>query len=320
MNTALGLLFVFVISFLLFYVVVNRVMKQKHVNRRIDEFIPSSSILEETKSLEEKQNVFRRFIVMTAKAFNGMKFVRKKEKMLQEAGSMLKPEEFFELRILIGVGAGLVSFLIGLHWLIWIIAAIAGFVAPVSYMKRKRKKRLNLLSYQLVEALGMMANSMRAGFSFMQAIQLAGKEMPDPLGTEFERVIREMGLGVSLDKAFQDMLERLPNKELEVVVQAILAQRTSGGNLAELMETMEETIRGRIRVLEELNTLIAQGKMSSWVITLLPVGLAFYLYFVSPDYFRPMLNHPLGWLMISGAVLSTIIGWIVIQKIIRIEV
>ncbi len=187
-------------------------------------------------------------------------------------------------------------------------------------MKQKRTKRLNLLSYQLIETLGMMANSMRAGFSFMQAMQLAGKEMPAPLGPEFERVVRESGLGVPLEQVLLDLANRLPNKELEVVVQAILSQRKSGGNLAELMEKMEDTIRGRVRILEELNTLTAQGKMSSWIITLLPVCLGLYLNFMSKDYFSPMLEHPLGWMMIFISAISLILGWILIQKIIRIEV
>jgi tight adherence protein B len=187
-------------------------------------------------------------------------------------------------------------------------------------MKRKRKKRLAYVNYQLIEVLGMMANSMRAGFSFMQAMQLVGKEIPDPLGPEFERVIRQAGLGVPLEDVFEEMEKRLPNKELEVVIRAILAQRRSGGNLAELLETMEETIRGRVRILEELNTLTAQGRMSSWIITLLPVALGLYLALVNREYFAPMLEHPLGWAMLFIASVSIIIGWVVIQKIIRIEV
>lgn len=165
-----------------------------------------------------------------------------------------------------------------------------------------------------------MSNSMRAGFSFLQAMKLVGKEMPDPIGPEFERVVREAGLGVPVEEVFENMLIRSPNKELEVVVQAILAQRNSGGNLAGLLETMEETIRGRIRILEELKTLTAQGRMSSWVITMIPVGLALYLFFISPDYFGPMLDHPLGWMLLSAGSFFVILGWFLIQKIVQIEV
>lgn len=239
---------------------------------------------------------------------------------MREAGSGLKPEEFFALRILAAVGMGMFTAFLGLPWYLTLLAVFIGFAFPKYSMKRKRKKRLARVNHQLVEVLGMMANSMRAGFSFMQAMQLVGKELPDPLGPEFDRVVRQAGLGVSLEDTFQELVERLPNKEMEVVVRAILAQRRSGGNLAQLLETMEETIRGRVRILEELNTLTAQGRMSSWIITLLPVGLGLYLALVNREYFAPMLEHPLGWTMMFVASVSIIIGWAIIQKIIRIEV
>ncbi|MGG2025720.1 type II secretion system F family protein [Gottfriedia sp. S16(2024)] len=320
MKVFLELFIVYFVSTLLFYVFVNNRIKRRHAVRRINEFIPSSSIVEEVNTNEKKEILFRGVITAISKTFYGVRFVQKYEKKLQEAGSKLKPEEFFALRIVAAIGSGLFALLIELSIFLVILAMIVGFVLPSYNMERKRNKRLNQISSQLIETLGMMANSMRSGFSFMQAIQLAGKEMPDPLGPEFERVVREVGLGVSFEKAFHDLVDRLPNKELEVVIQAILAQRTSGGNLAELMETMEDTIRGRIRILEELKTLTAQGRMSAWVITLLPVGLAFYLYFFSADYFRPMLHHPLGIVMIFAASNSCLIGWLIIQKIIKIEV
>jgi tight adherence protein B len=188
------------------------------------------------------------------------------------------------------------------------------------FVKRRRNKRLNQLTYQLIEVLGMMGNSMRAGFSFMQAMQLVGKEIPDPLGPEFDRCVRQARLGIPLEAVFAELIDRLPNKELDVVLSAILTQRSSGGNMAELLETMEETIRGRIRVLEELRTLTAQWRMSSWIITLLPVGLAFYLAIVNHDYFSPMLNHPLGLTMLFIGAFLILIGWVLIQKIINIEV
>jgi tight adherence protein B len=212
-----------------------------------------------------------------------------------------------------------VAFLV-LHFFLTRVAILIVFILPKFVIKKKSKKRLQLSSQQLIDVLGMMANSMRAGFSFMQAMQLVGKEVPDPLGPEFDRVVRQSGLGIPLEEVFEELVERLPNKELEVVVRAILAQRKSGGNLADLLETMEETIRGRVRILEELKTLTAQGKMSSWIITLLPVGLGLYLAMMNREYFGPMLEHPLGWAMLSVCVISNFIGWLFIQKIIRIEV
>lgn len=290
------------------------------MEQRVNRFLPINSDEEDQEQEQPKDSPIKKTITSSAKAFKNIQFSSRTEKILHEAGSSLKPEEFLVMRMFVGGLVGFAVYLMGLPWFVWVLSIVIGFVIPDFYMKRQRQKRLNMISYQLVEILGMMANSMRAGFSFMQAMQLVGKEIPDPLGPEFERVVRQAGLGIPLDEVFEELVERLPNKELEVVVRAILAQRKSGGNLAQLMETMEETIRGRIRILEELRTLTSQGRMSSWIITLLPVGLAVYLSFASNDYFGPMLEHPLGWVMLSMASISIIMGWLVIQKIIRIEV
>jgi tight adherence protein B len=320
MKTAITILLLFIaVSGTVFLFLVT-FSEKRRINQRINEFLPSPEQVEVLGEREKKPSVSNQLVNKIAAIFKNVQFNEGTEKLLLEAGSKLKPEDFFALRLLTAAGIGLLGLILGLPWYFNAIVVIIGFATPKILMKRKIKKRLAFVNYQLIEVLGMMANSMRAGFSFMQAMQLVGKEIPDPLGPEFERVIRQAGLGVPLEDVFEEMEKRLPNKELEVVIRAILAQRRSGGNLAELLETMEETIRGRIRILEELNTLTAQGRMSSWIITLLPVGLGLYLALVNREYFAPMFEHPLGWAMLFTASVSIIIGWVVIQKIIRIEV
>ncbi|WP_053361546.1 type II secretion system F family protein [Bacillus sp. FJAT-27251] len=311
---------IFIITSLVCFLFLKSASKKRNIAKRVETFLPADHQEESSKPDGQKSNPLKNMVSSFSKVLQNVEFSKKTEKLLLEAGSHLKPEEFFVLKLFTVAALGLFVYVMALPWYMYLAAFLAGFIVPDVYMKRKRTKRLKLISYQLVEILGMMANSMRAGFSFMQAMQLVGKEMPDPLGPEFERVVRQAGLGIPLDEVFQELVERLPNKELEVVVRAILAQRKSGGNLAALMETMEETVRGRIRILEELNTLTAQGRMSSWVITLLPVGLGLYLATANKDYFGPMLDHPLGLVMLSMAGVSIIIGWLFIQKIIKIEV
>ncbi|WP_053216077.1 type II secretion system F family protein [Guptibacillus hwajinpoensis] len=304
---------------IVFYIVSTRIARKKQMNKRIHTFIPLPASKDEVEHVQNN-NVLKRFVSSVSRFFEGIKLSSKTKQLLEQAGSPLKEEEFFVVRLLSALGSSVSLYLVGLPWYVAVPSACIGFAIPNSYMKYKGRKRVKLLSYQLVEALGTMSNSMRAGFSFLQTMQLIGKEMPDPIGPEFDRAVREIGMGIPMDDVFTSLLARLPNKELEVVVQAILAQRKSGGNLAQLMDTMEETIRGRIRVLEELKTLTAQGKLSSVIITALPLVMALYLFFVSPSYFEPMLTNPLGmFLLVSGAI-SLIIGWVLIQKIVRIEV
>ncbi|MCM3765811.1 type II secretion system F family protein [Neobacillus niacini] len=300
------------------YLILNKLSAKKRMDHRMKTFLDSSQTVESEE--EKPQSVVYRFFHSISAIFENVKISRKTEKILNEAGSTYKPEEFLALRFLASAGSIILTFLLGLPWYLLIVAFAVGFMIPKTIMKQKRKKRLAQINYQLIEVLGMMANSMRAGFSFMQAMQLVGKEFPDPLGPEFDRAFRQAGLGMPMEDIFEEMVERMPNNELEVVVRAILAQRRSGGNLAELLETMEETIRGRVRILEELRTLTAQGRLSSWIIALLPIALAAYLSLVNWEYFAPMLQHPLGWLMIFVGAFGNIIGWIWIRKIIQIEV
>ncbi|KKK36629.1 hypothetical protein WQ57_18460 [Mesobacillus campisalis] len=319
-NTLLTLLFIFLGSSLIIFLLLKNVFKKRWMENRMKDFLPVRKEEETEQNAAEKERQLKGALFSASRLFRNIQFSQRTEKLLLEAGSALKPEEYLFVRVSLFFLAGIGAFLFAFPWYVWVMAAVMAYVLPDIQMKRKREKRLKMISYQLVEILGMMANSMRAGFSFMQAMQLVGKEMPAPLGPEFERVVRESSLGVPLDDVFKEMVRRLPNKELEVVVRAILAQRKSGGNLAALMETMEDTVRGRIRILEELNTLTAQGRMSSWVITLLPVGLGLYLALVNKEYFDPMLNHPLGLLMLTVAGISIITGWFFIQRIIKIEV
>jgi tight adherence protein B len=320
MEMALELLLIFLTTSILMFLFLRRYMAKRRIENRISEFLPFTQVSVEETTSRKKNSIYKRFFLSISMIFRNIQFSENTGRILLMAGSKLRPEEFFALRIIASAGLALVTALLGFPWYLSTLAVMIGFVIPKIVMKRNAKKRLQLSSYQLIEVLGMMANSMRAGFSFMQAMQLVGKEIPDPLGPEFDRVVRQAGLGIPLDEIFVELVERLPNKELEVVVRAILAQRKSGGNLADLLETMEETIRGRVRILEELNTLTAQGRMSSWVITLLPVGLGLYLSLVNREYFGPMLEHPLGWVMLSVCVISIFMGWVFIQKIIRIEV
>ncbi|MCA0172565.1 type II secretion system F family protein [Bacillus sp. RAR_GA_16] len=319
MNDPFMIVLLFVSFTLFFYFIARRVMRKKHTNKRIKEFIPHPLTVSEVEEKQKKQTL-KEMIGSFAKAFAGMRFSQKTQAYLIQAGSLLKPEEFFVIRLLSALTFTGLVYGIGFPWYALLPTLLIGFMIPSVYMRTKAQKRIKLMSYQLVEALGTMSNSMRAGFSFLQTMQLIGKEMPDPIGTEFDRAVREIGMGVPMEEVFQSLLKRLPNKELEVVVQAILAQRKSGGNLAQLMDTIEDTIRGRIRILEELKTLTAQGKLSSWIITALPVVMGIYLYFVSPDYLEPMLTTPLGLFLLGAGVISLLIGWFFIQRIVRIEV
>jgi tight adherence protein B len=298
--------------------------KKRKFKQRLEDFVTTHEDKEKkNKKINKKEasnNQFSSFIKKIGRQLDGAPNVSKWEKKLIQANSSLSLGEFLFFRIVCAIAIMAVGFLFGLHPLLLIPLGVGGFWYPVLDLKNKTEKRLNRCSFQLAEALGTMANSMRAGFSFMQAMKLISEEYPDPLGPEFKKTLQDIQYGVSVEEAFMRMLERLPDKELEMAVKAMLVQRSSGGNLSVLLETIQETISGRIQIKQEVKTLTAQGKMSSWIITGLPVALALYLKMVNPEYFNTLFTHPIGYLMLIMACLGIVVGWIMIRKIIRIEV
>lgn len=320
MENGVWILSIFTLTTCFFYLLFSVMMKKRHVQKRVDRYFGAPSSRQSEEGAVKHNPPLEKISMKLAKAFEGVRFSQKTKALLLQAGSSMSPEQFFAYRLMSAISFSLLLLILQVHWVLTVTGLTIGFLLPGLVMSKRRKKRLQALPLQLIDALGMMANSMRAGFSFMQVMQLVGKEMPSPIGPEFQRAVREAGLGVPLEQVFEDMIYRLPNKELEVALEAIIAQRRSGGNLAELLETMEDTIRGRVRIMGELNTLTSQGKLSSLVITLLPIGLGFYLYAVDPEYFGPLIHHPMGVAMLVLAGLLVLIGWFSIQKILRIEV
>jgi tight adherence protein B len=154
-------------------------------------------------------------------------------------------------------------------------------------------------------------------------------ELPPPVSVEFERVVQEVRLGLSVSQALGNMLRRVPSEDLDLVVTAVNIQREVGGNLAEVLDTISFTIRERVRIKGEIRTLTAQGRLSGWIISFLPLALGFILFAISPEYMGQLLVReepiilnilPCGWIVIAVGLTMTIIGMVAIQKIVDIEV
>ena len=269
---------------------------------------------------EPKRSAGRRLIAAIGSRLEGKSFIGRWEKELERAGLPLKAGEFFVLRLLAaGIMTG-IGYLMNFQGLALLPALWVGYQLPKFYMKRRKEKRLARCASQLAVSLGTMATAMRAGFSFMQAMQLVGREVPDPIGPEFDRTLREMNFGVPVEEALHRLMERLPDTDLELVITALLVQRSTGGNLSEILDSMQETIHARVRIQEELKALTAQGWLSAWIISLLPIVLGVLINFMNPEYFSPLLTHPIGWMLLGMGAVSGLIGWIAIRKIVRIEV
>ncbi|MDI6794164.1 MAG: type II secretion system F family protein [bacterium] len=243
------------------------------------------------------------------------------EMKLAKAGLLLRPSEFMVIigmAALLGMGLGVI--VSGGRIYIGLIGAVIGFYLPGLHLKRLQKKRVKSFENQLGNCLTLTSNSLRAGYSFTQALSTVATETLPPMSDEFKRVLREDSLGVTLEKAMVDLTHRIDSEDLELIVTAVLIQRKVGGNLSEVLDNIAHTIRERIRLKGEIKTLTAQGRLSGWIISLLPVAIGIILYVLQPDMMKLFVTEKLGLIMIGIGVIMQAIGIFAVTKIIAIEV
>jgi tight adherence protein B len=204
-----------------------------------------------------------------------------------------------------------------------LIGGIIGFFAPTIYMRRQQGKRLIKFDNQLADMLNLMVNGLRAGYSIMQALEAVSKELPPPISDEFRRVVQEMQIGIPMDVAMDNLLRRIPSKDLDLLVTAINVQREVGGNLAEILDTISHTIRERVRVKGEIRVLTAQVLMSGRVLSIMPVAVIILMYFLNRGYMMRFFNPATRMYGIPALVIGAFLiltGYFLMNKIASIEV
>ena len=242
---------------------------------------------------------------------------------LERADSRLQPVDFMIIRFGLAALAFVVPFVFlgGMFGLIAALgAAVFGFQVPEMWMNSRTNARSNKLEEQLPEAITLVSNSLKAGFGLLQALSLAADQMEHPISTELAQAINEMNLGSHPDEALIALSERTGNYDLDLVVTAILVQRSVGGNLSEILDTVAATMRERVRIRAEVKTLTAQQSMTGIVLGLMPVGVGALFLLMSPEYIMVLFTEPVGKMMLGVAVVMETIGVMIIRRILDIEV
>jgi len=239
---------------------------------------------------------------------------------LGRAGLRLKPSEYIMAQVGCAVVVGLFCWLRFGVSLVVPIGAVVAVLLPGLYLKFRTGRRLKQLNNQLVDVLSLMANSLKAGHSLPQTLELIARDARPPISDEYARCVRELQVGGSLERALGNMARRSGSDDLELMVTAILVHVSVGGNLAGMLETIAHTVRERVRIKGEIAAATAQGRMSGWIITGMPIVVAGILFLISPTYFRPMTQQLVGWIMLGAAAALILIGNLFIRKIVRIEV
>jgi tight adherence protein B len=242
------------------------------------------------------------------------------ETKLAQAGLPLKPEEYILFQWILTAFIGGMFYLILEQLVFILVGGIIGFLLPKWYLRKKQWDRVSKFNEGLADMITTIVGSLRAGFSFPQALKSVVEEASSPIRDEMESVLKEMQYGKNIEDALNDLKERMPSEDLDLMIQAILIQRQVGGNLATVLDKIVETIRDRTKIHRQISTLTAQGRLSGYVIALLPVILGFVLYLMQPNYIGTLFHNPIGIAMLVAAFISGIIGFVMIKKITSIEV
>ncbi len=238
---------------------------------------------------------------------------------LRRAGLKLQVSEFIAISLSASALLGLTGWAVTNGFLAVLFWA-AGIWLSSYYLESRIKARIKAFEGQLPDALSLMANSLKSGYSFLQAMEVCSRELPDPLAGEFAQVMKEVRVNIPIEDAMLNLTRRVPSDDLDLIVTAVLIQRQVGGNLAEVLDKISATIRERLKILGEIKTLTAQGRLSGWIVSLLPVALGLILYILNPEYMGAMFEYPIGWAMIGAGLISQFIGIIIIRSIISLEV
>jgi tight adherence protein B len=255
--------------------------------------------------------------------FKSLDVVRRADDMIRQAALSWSTARLFRTMALValpGVALGLFFPVLVNAPITCLAFGLTGAALPYLYVRRLRNKRMARLEAQLPDAMDFLSRSMRAGHAFVISIGMVGEDLPDPLGQEFRTLFNEQNLGASLNSAFENLTRRVPLLDMRFFCSAVLLQRQTGGNLSEILGRLSEVIRDRFRLRGHVKAVSAHGRMTAGILTALPIVTALALLFVAPGYLQGMFSDSDGKKLVAAAVVSQVIGNLIIRKIIRIKV
>lgn len=287
-----------------------QMMKKSAMQQRLNKALKA----EDEQSLSKKQRN------KVNEQIGRFSIVSRTEQQLVAADSKLTPSEYFMIRIGLTVLAFVIGRMVSGYLIGGLLLSVFGWIGPAFYIRRQKSKRSQAFEAQLPDMLSLVVGSLRAGYGLLQACKLVQQEMPDPISTEFSRVLKEASLGVSLDDALDHLVDRIQNEDLKMIVTSIHIQNEVGGSLAEVLEIVTETIRERIKLRGEIRVMTSSQRFTGWILSGLPFILGTVLMMLNPEYMMeifqpgPILAVPIG------ACVLMILGNIVMNQLMKIEV
>jgi tight adherence protein B len=312
----LGLAFLFLVIGL----VVSVSDERSLVDERLGRYLEDEAYIKEATAAD-RSAPFTEWLTTQAARFTWGENLAKE---LARADIKLRVGEYLGVMVIVAFGGAVIFWLVGGRSIpIALIGAIIGLFIPRYYVSREQSRRLIRFDDQLADMLNLMVNGLRAGYSTMQAMEAVSKELPAPISDEFRRVVQEMQLGLPMEHSMDNLMRRIPSRDLDLVVTAINVQREVGGNLAEVLSTISHTIRERVRVKGEIRVMVSQVMMSGKFLAVMPILLSLIMYFLNRPYMMLFFDPKTRWLgipmLIVGVVMISL-GYFTMRKMADIEV
>ena len=289
----------------------------KRLVKRLKQGITSASLLVVGVATDEAKS--SRIPTLERLLKRNAGFTASIERLIIEAGMTMPAGVFLGMSFL-SAAIGWAIGLIGLgYFVIALLLAVVGAFIPLFVVRQRRSKRLATFEEQFPEAVDLIARSLRAGHAFTTGLGIAADEMPAPVGKEFKQVYDQQNFGMSMPDALRAMALRVPVLDARFFVTAVLTQRESGGNLAEVLNNLSSVMRERFKVKRQIKVISAHGRLSAWILCLMPPSLAIIITLLSPDALRPLFNDPLGQNLVILALVLQVVGTYIISRLVKIE-
>lgn len=315
------ILFAFVLLTVAIYSFVSRDTDQ--YRRRIDERL-KQLVQERGGASQSEMQLLKEELLSNVPAFHRtlirFEVFNNLQAVLRQADLKITVYRFVISSLIAGFIVGLMIFFISGSLMAMLMTAVIVMAIPLIVVLSKRRRRFRTFLEQLPDALELMVRSLQAGHSFSSALQMVATEMPDPIAREFGKTYEEQNLGLNIKLALENLVERVPILDLKLCVTAVLIQREIGGNLSEVLRNISHTIRERFRIQGEIRVKSAQARLSGYIVSALPFLLFFWINLVNPNYMKSLYDHPYGFYILGTGMVMQIVGWLIIRKIVNIQV
>ncbi|HKR00767.1 MAG TPA: type II secretion system F family protein [Pyrinomonadaceae bacterium] len=293
--------------------------KRARLQQRLSEALLHSAHTEDVEVLLARQELMSE-IPWLNRTLIQLQVATRLKRVLDQADLEITVTRLIMFSLMAGMLAGLAASMLTFSLLIILGCGLLGAVIPFIHVFWKRKKRFDKFLEHLPDALELMSRALSAGHAFSEALHMVSIEMPEPISKEFRKTYEEQNLGLSLKLALENLTHRVPVLDLRLCVTAVLIQRETGGNLAEILEKVAYTIRERFRILGDLKTLTTSSRLSAWLLCGLPLGVAAAVTAMNPEYMSILWKDPRGHRLIYIAIALQIGGMLIVRKILRIKI